>query len=39
MEEKAGDAYNVELVLAAPVFMLSEFERPNMLAEARRSAP
>lgn len=36
-EEEEGDAYKVEL--AAPVFMLSEFERPNMVVEARRFAP
>lgn len=37
-EGKEGDAYNMEL--AAPVLMLSEFERPNMAAVgAKRPAP
>jgi hypothetical protein len=35
MEEE--DAYKVEL--AAPVLMLSELERPNMVLVARRPAP
>jgi hypothetical protein len=35
-EVKGGDAYNVEL--AAPVLMLRELERPNMVL-ARRPAP
>jgi len=37
-EEEEEDAYKVE-VLAVPVLMLSEFERPNMVVEARRFAP
>ena len=36
-EEEEGDAYKVEL--AVPVFMLREFERPNIAVEARRFAP
>ena len=38
MEEEEGeDAYKVEL--AAPVLMLREFERPNMVLAVRRPAP
>jgi hypothetical protein len=37
-EEEEFDAYKVE-VLAVPVLMLSEFERPNIAVEARRFAP
>jgi hypothetical protein len=38
-EEEEEDAYKVELLLAVPVLMLSEFERPNIAVEARRFAP
>jgi len=35
--EEGEDAYKVEL--AAPVLMLREFERPNMVLAVRRPAP